>query len=351
MRIQDKGSTQRAYTKDGYLVVPATLSRVGIFDYLNSEVGRAGNGTAKVARTEKSLFGDETIKSFENVPITLGHPAEEVNAKNWKQLAVGTMRNVKRDGDFLTGEAWINDENAIRIVQQNGIDELSCGYSCELIDSTQAGADLEMSPMVGNHIAIVADGRCGRSCKLADQQKGKPKMSEKRKLLDSLLGVFGITLTDEQAKKVDEEKADEKETEKSDEKKTDTKTEKSSDEKADKSEKTKDDEDEKSQKVKDSAAIADLQKQLDEAKAEIKRLTDANAATLRTEQEQAVVSAGIFAKDDVAKLSDAELAGAYKAAQVVTKKLNDRALGGVLLQDNNTQSAGFDFNSYSKGEA
>lgn len=137
MRIQDKGSTQRAYTKDGYLVVPATLSRVGIFDYLNSEVGRKGNGTAKVARTEKSLFSDETMKSFENAPITLGHPVEDVNAKNWKQLAVGTMRNVKRDGDFLTGEAWINDENAIKIVQQNGIDELSCGYSGDLGDSTE----------------------------------------------------------------------------------------------------------------------------------------------------------------------------------------------------------------------
>ena len=40
-----------------------------------------------------------------------------VNAKNWKQLSVGVVRNVKRVGDELTAEAWIYDEQAIKTVQ------------------------------------------------------------------------------------------------------------------------------------------------------------------------------------------------------------------------------------------
>lgn len=108
--MQDKGSTQRAITKDGYLVVPATISKLGVFDYLASEIGQSGHAIKKVARTENSLFSDSTMKSFDGMPITIGHPENGVNAKNWKDLAVGTVRNVQRVNDTLTAEAWIYDE-------------------------------------------------------------------------------------------------------------------------------------------------------------------------------------------------------------------------------------------------
>ena len=143
MRFKDTHKTLRTFTKDGYLVVPATLSKVGVFDYLASELGESGNEIKKVARTESSLFSDETIQSFEGMPLTLGHPKEDVNARNWKDLAVGTVRNVKRDGDMLAGEAWIYDERAITTIQQQGIDELSCGYSCGVKPSLQDGVDFE----------------------------------------------------------------------------------------------------------------------------------------------------------------------------------------------------------------
>ena len=61
-----QAKTHRTITKDGFLVVPATISKVGVFDYLASELGLKEDGIKKVARTEKSLFSDETIKSFEN---------------------------------------------------------------------------------------------------------------------------------------------------------------------------------------------------------------------------------------------------------------------------------------------
>lgn len=117
MKFTDKttqAATQRTITKDGFLVVPATISKIGVFDYLATELGLKEDGIKKVARTEKSLFSDETIKSFENATLTVGHPKDGVNAKNWKQLSVGVVRNVKRVGDELTAEAWIYDEKPLK---------------------------------------------------------------------------------------------------------------------------------------------------------------------------------------------------------------------------------------------
>lgn len=222
MRLTDKAQTTRSFTKDGFLVVPAKLSKTGVFNYLGSELGKTEKETYQLARTENSLFTDETISSFENAPITVGHPEEDVTAENWKQLAVGSMRNVKRDGEYLVGEAWIYDSAAIKQIEQFGIDELSCGYRSELLPSQEQGIDFEIAPMVGNHIAIVANGRCGDTCKLADEKKGKA-MSTTRKFLDALLGAFGTKLSDEQAKAVEESEAGKsaEEQKKEDEKSTD----------------------------------------------------------------------------------------------------------------------------------
>lgn len=76
MQFTDKGSSQRAVTKDGYLVVPATISKVGVFDYHASELGLQETAVKKVARTENSLFSDRTLASFEGVPLTIGHPEQ-----------------------------------------------------------------------------------------------------------------------------------------------------------------------------------------------------------------------------------------------------------------------------------
>ena len=207
-----QAKTQRTITKDGFLVVPAIISKVGVFDYLATELGLKEEGIKKVARTEKSLFSDETIKSFENATLTVGHPKDGVNAKNWKQLSVGVVRNVKRVGDELTAEAWIYDESAIKTVQENGVEQLSCGYDCDIKPSTVQDADFEMSPMIGNHVAIVAKGRCGGSVKLADEDK--TIMGKTAKILDAFLGAFGIKLSDEQKKQIEDDEEKGKEGEK-----------------------------------------------------------------------------------------------------------------------------------------
>lgn len=355
MKFTDKttqAATQRTITKDGFLVVPATISKVGVFDYLATELGLKEEGIKKVARTERSLFSDETIKSFENATLTVGHPKDGVNAKNWKQLSVGVVRNVKRVGDELTAEAWIYDESAIKTVQENGVEQLSCGYDCDIKPSTVQDADFEMSPMIGNHVAIVAKGRCGGSVKLADEDK--TIMGKTAKILDAFLGAFGIKLSDEQKKQIEEEEKSGGEEGK--EPKAGTKTEpkeKQSEPDVNKEEYEKKlaAKDAEIQQLKDAQAKRDAEAKqaavLADAKTAFKEVNFADNATVREIQESAVVAQGIFTKDEAAKLSDEEISGAYQTAKAVAAKLaNERkSLGSILLGDAEPKAAPkLDFN-------
>ncbi|WP_233118811.1 DUF2213 domain-containing protein [Aggregatibacter actinomycetemcomitans] len=352
MKFTDKtvqAKTQRTITKDGFLVVPATISKVGVFDYLATELGLEEEGIKKVARTEKSLFGDETIKSFENATLTIGHPEDGVNAKNWKNLSVGVVRNVKRVGDELTAQAWIYDENAIKTVQEQGVEQLSCGYDCDIKPSALQDADFEMSPMIGNHVAIVAKGRCGGGVKLADEDKAI--MGKTAKFLDAFLGAFGIKLSDEQKKQIEDDEEEKK-----------GKDDKGKPEGEKKPTEPKNDESDPKKEKEDNVDKEEYEKKLAAKDAEIQQLKDAQAkqeadakkaalladaqtvfkdvkfadnATVREIQESAVVAQGIFTKDEAAKLSDAEISGAYQTAKAVVAKLADerKSLGSILLGD------------------
>lgn len=353
-----QAKTQRTITKDGFLVVPATISKVGVFDYLATELGLKEEGIKKVARTEKSLFSDETIKSFENATLTVGHPKDGVNAKNWKQLSVGVVRNVKRVGDELTAEAWIYDESAIKTVQENGVEQLSCGYDCDIKPSTVQDADFEMSPMIGNHVAIVAKGRCGGGVKLADEDK--TIMGKTAKILDAFLGAFGIKLSDEQKKQIEDDEEQGKEGEKDPKGKAPTEPKKDESETDKKEDDVNKEEYEKKlaakdaeiQQLKDAQAKQEADAKqaavLADAKTTFKDVKFADNATVREIQESAVVAQGIFTKDEVAKLSDAEISGAYQTAKAVVAKLagERKSLGSILLGDAamNKAAPSIDFN-------
>lgn len=332
---QKQSQTQRTITKDGFLVVPATISKIGVFDYLAKELGMQEDGIKKVARTEKSLFSDETIQSFENATLTIGHPADGVNAKNWKALSVGVVRNVKRVGDELAAEAWIYDEAAIKTVQEKGIEQLSCGYDCDITPSTVQDADFEMSPMIGNHVAIVARGRCGDGVKLADEDK--TFMGKTAKLLDSILGAFGIKLSDEQKEKLEESEQEGKEEGKA-----------KAPENAPESEKEKE-----KNTVKDTALFAEneslkaqiVQLKDEQSKAETRAKTLVDAAqhfpevkftdcdNVRQIQEKAILDQALASAEELKTLSDAQVDGMYFVAKKAAKANLGAQLGRALLGD------------------
>ena len=170
MKIQDKSQAKFVLDGNGYLVTTAKLARIGSMQYLGEEIGKQSGKVYDVYVDESELFNDATMKSFEGVSVTVEHPEEmEVNAHNWKELAVGHISNVRRDGDFLIGDVVVNDSKAIKIVQDGKI-EVSCGYDAELVE---ADGKIKKVDIKGNHLAIVDEGRCGDKCKLGD---GKPSI-------------------------------------------------------------------------------------------------------------------------------------------------------------------------------
>lgn len=152
-------------TDQGYLKTKATLTRVGVFDYRNSD------GTIRrELRLPEEVFKPVSMDSFANLAVTDDHPPVLLNSENTSQYSKGhTYPEVKRDGDHLTTFVVVVDEDTIKKVQ-NGKQELSNGYVCDLELSkgiwNGKKYDAIQRNIRGNHVAIVDKGRAGHSARL-----------------------------------------------------------------------------------------------------------------------------------------------------------------------------------------
>ncbi len=179
-------------TPDGFLVcVGVPIARTGEMLYADGEtpVEAGPDGTVVIEREEKEVFRDETIASFEGKPITIMHPDDFVDPSNWGELAQGTMQNVRRgDGDeeeCLIADLMVMAEDAIQKIK-NGLREVSCGYDCEYVQ-IEPGRGLQRK-IVGNHLALVDEGRAGSSFAVKDHIGKGFDMSAKLKA--SITGLF-----------------------------------------------------------------------------------------------------------------------------------------------------------------
>jgi hypothetical protein len=172
------------------------------------EVGE--DGRVLIQREAAEVFRPETIASFEGKALTITHPADFVNPDNWSRLAKGILQNVRQGkGEFendLIADILITDSVAINLVK-SGLREVSCGYEAEYVQ-TGEGRGLQTN-IVGNHLALVDDGRAGSKYAINDHKGAIMKFREKVK------AIFGKA-QDEAMKVLDE--ASEKEMPKKDDK-------------------------------------------------------------------------------------------------------------------------------------
>lgn len=188
------GITSRIVTAEGFLVVPGTLARTGVQEYRAYELGLDADGVdpmrvIRLHRPAEEVFGEDSLRSFESKPVTVEHPDEAVTSDNWKQHAVGEVRDVQRAGELMSGTVIIKDASAIAAMQSGKV-ELSNGYAFNL-DMTP-GTTHDGKPydgvqrnIRGNHVALVDAARCGSACRIADSQpnpKGKTMADAKRKV-------------------------------------------------------------------------------------------------------------------------------------------------------------------------
>jgi hypothetical protein len=181
---EELGKTRRL-TPEGFLVCEGVaIARTGDQLYHKTELAldANGDGTITVVRLPEEVFREETIASFEGKPVTVEHPNDFVKPETWKDLAVGTVQNVRRgegiEDDMLIADLVITDAKAIEYVNKYK-PELSCGYDSDY-EQTEPGHAIQRN-IVGNHVALVDRGRAGPRVAIKDElPKEEFKMSSSR---------------------------------------------------------------------------------------------------------------------------------------------------------------------------
>ena len=163
----EKVSPRRIKTPEGFLVCEAVpISRVGTFEYTPLEAGIKGRGgKVLISRSADELFAPDTVASFEGKPIVVGHDAF-ADPSNVRQIAVGHIQNVRREGDLLLADLFLDAQRGIELVERGELEEVSCGYDARVVDDGDGKGHQE--GIVGNHLALVKKARCGDTCRIGD---------------------------------------------------------------------------------------------------------------------------------------------------------------------------------------
>jgi len=211
--VVEQISPHLSETPEGFLVCSdVAITRTGSLLYRSDEVPLQadGSGIVQIDRIAEDVFNPATIASFEGKPVTINHPDDMVTPETWKELAVGTVQNVRRGGDgsegLMLADLLVTDATAINLVKA-GLREVSCGYDAEY-EQTAPGKGRQ-TKIIGNHVALVTKGRAGSRCAIMDSNENKEDQG--MKTLKDIVSAFKARFKDadeEERKEAEEEVKD-----------------------------------------------------------------------------------------------------------------------------------------------
>jgi uncharacterized protein len=301
-------------TPEGYLLcLNVPIARTGWQDYGDGETPlETVDGVVRIYRDDKEVFRPQTLASFEGKSITIQHPRDFVNPENWKDLSKGIVQNVRRgdkdeDGEeSILADLLITDSFAIQLVK-SGLREVSCGYEAEY-EQMGKGKGKQIN-IVGNHLALVEQGRAGTSYAINDH-KGKDFMSDIFKnLKEKIAGM---------AKVVDEAAANTSKFSKKDEQVV-----MKDEDKEEKEEKAKDDDKMKDDKMKDAHMMDELVEMVNDLAEKISGMKASKDAEKEPEE-----------KEEKAKDDDEKSENETEAAILERVKALESALAQLLKGKN-----------------
>ena len=180
--VQDRQTykiTQREFTDEGFLRVPGKVARTGIQQYLASELGLDGdaNRIVNVYRPEEEVFHADSLASYAATDVTLTHPDELVNSKNYNRTSKGVVTGPgeRTSDNFVQCNLLIKSQDAVDAVM-NGTAELSAGYTA-VYDNTPGITpdgtpyEFKQTKIRINHVAIVDRARAGTEARIFDSNK------------------------------------------------------------------------------------------------------------------------------------------------------------------------------------
>lgn len=170
-------------TPEGFLVcLGVPICRTGKQQYLPREIGEKGDGLVDVYRKEEEVFKPAAMASFEGKPVTDDHPSKEVDPHNYGNYMKGVVQNVRRgqgeEADNVVCDLVIYDAGLINKIK-HGKREVSCGYDCKYVDN--GDGTYHQADIIGNHVAVVDNGRAGKSVSIKDSKPegGRRRMAKK----------------------------------------------------------------------------------------------------------------------------------------------------------------------------
>ncbi len=152
----DKGEL----TAQGFLKVPATFTRTGVFTYLDKK-----GGLRRELRHPDDVFHPDSLETLKMAPLTYLHPEVFVDSGNVKDLQTGHIGDgLDVSGGYIAGMVLVTDKKAIAEASKGTV-ELSCGYTADMIDETGTYNgemyDCRQTNIRYNHVAQVPAGRAG----------------------------------------------------------------------------------------------------------------------------------------------------------------------------------------------
>ena len=189
----DRFSTHMTRTPEGYLIChDVSIARTGTQQYLPKELGLEGEGLITVFRNENEVFKPAAIASFEGKPVTDNHPPVDVMPDNYSIYTKGVVQNVRRGNgdqqDKILADLIIYDANLIAEIE-SGKREISCGYDC--IYKNNNDGTYYQANIIGNHVAVVDNGRAGSTVSIKDEKpKGVKQVNKKDNIFKRMYNTY-----------------------------------------------------------------------------------------------------------------------------------------------------------------
>lgn len=273
-------ATVRSFDKDGRLHIELTpISKANICPYYGREIpnskalGLQPDKVYYLLRDPKELAKAAT--TFNNIPLLNEHIP--VTAADPQKMAVvgSTGTDAEFDGTYLKNSLVIWDADSIAGIETDEKKELSSAYRyvADMTPGVHEGQPYDgvMRDIVGNHVALVIEGRAGSDVVVGDSLSLELKEMAKAKQLAAALKPFlaqdadleevekavkkNLELEEEEKEERDDKKDKAMDEDKDESKKEDKKAEDEESDKEDKKAEDEDDEDKEDKAAMDAALI------------------------------------------------------------------------------------------------
>lgn len=137
-------------TPAGGLRIPSHVTRVGVFEY------RLTDGSSRREyRPPEEVFAAESLASYRDAAVAVGHPDIPIDGRTWSGVAVGHVSGeAVPDGRFVLADVVVSDGETIAAVRARELVEVSCGYRADLDPTPGVSPDGEEYDGIQRNIRI-----------------------------------------------------------------------------------------------------------------------------------------------------------------------------------------------------